>query len=103
MPATASPSAGDEGPRAVNRIDDPDMRAGTVLGAKLLTQDAVVRILRVDDGADRLFGLAVGLGDRVEAGFQLVGHRTLAAESRQRLGSGRIGDLAEERRAYIQS
>ena len=69
--------AGDEGARAVDRVDDPDMVARHVLRTELLAKYAVAGMLGADQRADRLLGLAVGLGHRVEAAFQLVRARRL--------------------------
>src|SRR5690606_34877699 len=87
---------GNEGARTVNRVDHPDMVARHVLRAEFLTEDAVTGTLRADQGADRLLGLAVRLGHRVEAALLLVRYVAVAAEARQRLLSRGGGYAPEE-------
>ena len=88
--------AGDEGARAVDRIDDPDMVARRVLGAELLAEYAVAGILGPDQRADGLLGLAVGLGHRIESALQLVGDVAGLPEPGQGLGGRSSRDAPEE-------
>ncbi len=94
--------AGDEGTRAVDRIDHPDMPAVDVLAAMFLAENAMVGILSRYQRADDPLGLAIGFGHRVETALFLVGHRALAAEARQGLGRRCLRDAPHEIDADIQ-
>ena len=72
------------------------MLARRVLRAEFLAEYAVPGMLGPDQRANCLLGLAVGLGDGIEAALQLVGDGAGLPEARQRLG-GRSGRDAPEK------
>ncbi len=86
-------TTGDEGARAVDRIDHPDMLAVETDIAVLFTQDTVIGKFRFDERPDRHLGSAVTLGHRVEPLGLLVDHidawRESAAGSRALAASAR--------------
>ena len=94
--------AGNEGARAVDRVDDPHMPTRHVLAAMLLPEDAMIGVFRRYQRANRPLGLTVGLRHRIETLRLLVGDCTLAAEARQGLGGGGTRDAPYEIDADIQ-
>src|SRR5206468_523388 len=94
--------AGNEGARAIDRVDHPDMPARNVLAAVLLAENAMVGILRRYQRPDSALGLAIGLGDRVETAHFLVGDSALAAKARQGLRRRRLRYAAHEIDADVQ-
>ncbi len=63
---------GNEGARAVDRIDDPDIFAVEPNIAVLLAENAVLGKVLFDQRPDRRFRSAVALRHRIEAARQLV-------------------------------
>jgi hypothetical protein len=64
--------SGNEGPCAIDRIDDPDIVPIQSDIAVLLAENAVIGKPLGDDLPDRLFGGPVCLGDRIETGRCLL-------------------------------
>ena len=93
---TPQRQAGDEGPRAVDRIDHPLEGAVAVLAAELLAKHAVPGIGLANQRPDGGLGLAVGLGDRIEPALGLVEHCPALAEARQGLSRRSRGNPAEK-------
>ena len=70
--------AGNEGARAVHRIEHPDEFGVRSILAVLLTNEAVVGKAGADRFADRRFGVLVGARDGIEGA---VLHRALVFEA----------------------
>jgi NAD(P)-dependent dehydrogenase (short-subunit alcohol dehydrogenase family) len=93
--------AGDEGARAVHRIEHPAQAARARFFAIFLAEDSVGRPLAFDDRADRGFGTLVGLGHGIEDGpavddRPLVGHIDADAEIGPDHRARRIGKPVRE-------
>ena len=83
--------------RAVDRIDDPRVRAGAGFEAVLLAENAVVRIHATNLAADRRFGFPVRDRHRIEAAaLALVLHADARAKARQDLLGGQIREMHRE-------
>jgi hypothetical protein len=62
----------------------------------LLTQNAMIGKLGIDQTPDRQLGLLVGLGHGIETSRLLVVDGSLSAEPGQRLGRGNSGDAPKK-------
>lgn len=89
-------NAGNEGTRAVDRVDHPDIFPVEADRAVLLAENAVAGKLLLDDGADGRLGGAVALRHRIEAGGLLVDDIGADAEARQGFLPCGIGKAVEE-------
>jgi hypothetical protein len=97
--------AADEGPGAVERVDDPADGGAAPAGTLLLAEDRVIRIRPLDHRPHGALGLAVGARDRRAVGLHLdrrtgveVGERAGAAGARRVDGDGE--EIAQRRLAH---
>ncbi|MCY1294247.1 hypothetical protein D9M70_435340 [compost metagenome] len=88
--------AGNEGARAVDRVDDPHIFAVEPDIAMLFAKDAMLRKMLLDQRTDRSFRRLVRLRYRIEAAFDLVDHAGADPESRQGLCLGSFSKAIEE-------
>ena len=72
------------------------MIARRIFGAEFLAEYAVSGMRRPDQSADRLLGLPIGLGNRIESTLQLVGDVAGLPKPRQRLGRRGGSDAPEK-------
>ncbi len=88
---------GDEGFRAVDRIEHPDIVGVLALIAEFLADDAVLGKVIFDDPPHHRFRGAIGLGDGIEIlRGTLVVDRQRRAEERQDGFARRRGEAADE-------
>ena len=87
MPISGTPS-GEEGQRAIDRIDDPDRAILGRRGASFLADDAVVRIGHRDHRAQTVLDGAIDIGHRAAIGLRFGREATLMR-------------LADDRAAHI--
>ena len=89
-------SAGDEGARPVDGIENPAKPARALFGAVLLAKNAIARALGADQRPHRRLGVTIGRGHRIETRLALVGDVETVAEVGADHRARRVGESVRE-------